>query len=65
MRADAPVRSLVLWLPDWPVTALIREEAPPDRVGADAARGGAREQHGGRLLGIRPCRGGAPRPAPP
>ncbi|MET0674089.1 MAG: DNA polymerase Y family protein [Microbacterium pygmaeum] len=25
MRPDAPVRSLVLWLPDWPVTALMRE----------------------------------------
>ncbi|WP_243073835.1 DNA polymerase Y family protein [Microbacterium sp. SS28] len=27
MRADAPVRSLVLWFPDWPVTALAREGA--------------------------------------
>ena len=25
MRADAPVRSLVLWFPDWPVTALTRD----------------------------------------
>ncbi len=27
MRPDAPVRSLVLWFPDWPVTALAREGA--------------------------------------
>ena len=26
MRADAPVRSLVLWFPDWPVTAWRRAE---------------------------------------
>ncbi len=25
MRVDAPVRSLVLWFPDWPVTALTRD----------------------------------------
>ncbi len=25
MRADAPIRSLVLWFPDWPVTALTRD----------------------------------------
>ncbi|BDV31276.1 DNA polymerase Y family protein [Microbacterium terricola] len=29
MRPDAPVRSLVLWLPDWPVTALTRDGADP------------------------------------
>ncbi len=27
MRADAPVRSLVLWFPDWPVAALVRDSA--------------------------------------
>lgn len=27
MRPDAPVRSMVVWLPDWPVTALLRDEA--------------------------------------
>ncbi|WP_345799812.1 DNA polymerase Y family protein [Microbacterium sp. AZCO] len=27
MRLDAPVRSIVLWFPDWPVTALAREGA--------------------------------------
>lgn len=27
MRPDAPVRSIVLWFPDWPVTALAREGA--------------------------------------
>src|SRR5215213_9005022 len=33
MRSDAPVRSLVLWFPDWPVTALTRDGSlrePPD-----------------------------------
>ncbi|MGC5171592.1 DNA polymerase Y family protein [Microbacterium sp. DT81.1] len=29
MRPGAPVRSLVLWFPDWPVTALARERAQP------------------------------------
>jgi protein ImuB len=33
MRADAPVRSLVLWLPDWPVTALMREGTISDDAG--------------------------------
>ncbi|GAB2835214.1 DNA polymerase Y family protein [Microbacterium insulae] len=36
MIADAPVRSLVLWFPDWPVTALLHEAAessPPGRAG--------------------------------
>ena len=27
--AQAPVRSLVLWFPDWPITALLRETARP------------------------------------
>lgn len=30
MHAEAPVRSLVLWMPDWPVTALVREAAIAD-----------------------------------
>ena len=32
---QAPARSLVLWFPDWPVTALVREATTPPR--ADAA----------------------------
>ena len=28
-QAQAPVRSLVLWFPDWPITALLRETARP------------------------------------
>ena len=27
IRGTAPVRSIVLWFPDWPVTALAREDA--------------------------------------
>lgn len=30
MHAAAPVRSLVLWMPDWPVTALMREATEDD-----------------------------------
>lgn len=41
MTAQAPVRSLVLWFPDWPVTALTRaaasEQREPKRGGAPAA----------------------------
>lgn len=29
MAVESPVRSLVLWFPDWPVTALVRDAAPP------------------------------------
>ena len=33
----APARSLVLWVPDWPVAALAREEGtPPGEEGAVA-----------------------------
>lgn len=35
MVVDSPVRSLVLWFPDWPVTALLRD------AGAGAAAGAA------------------------
>ncbi|WP_314506061.1 DNA polymerase Y family protein [uncultured Microbacterium sp.] len=34
MRADAPVRSLVLWFPDWPVTALIRDASRTEQLDA-------------------------------
>ncbi|MCR2762502.1 DNA polymerase Y family protein [Microbacterium sp. zg.B48] len=34
MRADAPVRSLVLWFPDWPVTALTRDGSLPEPLDA-------------------------------
>jgi protein ImuB len=34
MAVESPVRSLVLWFPDWPVTALMREAGPS----FDAAR---------------------------
>ena len=34
MRADAPVRSLVLWFPDWPVTALIRDASRSEQLDA-------------------------------
>ncbi|HWM15441.1 MAG TPA: DNA polymerase Y family protein [Microbacterium sp.] len=34
MRADAPVRSLVLWFPDWPVTALTRDGSAPEPLDA-------------------------------
>ena len=32
MTPGTPVRSLVLWFPDWPVTALEREAAAADRI---------------------------------
>ncbi len=38
MRADAPVRSLVLWFPDWPVTALTRDASRAEPLDAVAAR---------------------------
>ncbi|SFS17424.1 protein ImuB [Microbacterium sp. cf046] len=34
MRADAPVRSLVLWFPDWPVTALTRDASRSEPLDA-------------------------------
>jgi len=37
MRPGAPVRSLVLWFPDWPVTALAREGAQPLDAGSPIA----------------------------
>ena len=37
MAVDSPVRSLVLWFPDWPVTALLHEAG----AGASASAGGA------------------------
>lgn len=30
MAPESPVRSLVLWFPDWPVVALFRDADPPD-----------------------------------
>ncbi|WP_194410974.1 Y-family DNA polymerase [Microbacterium cremeum] len=36
--STTPVRSLVLWLPDWPITALLREEAAAERPGTAADR---------------------------
>lgn len=37
-RAPAPTRVIVLWLPDWPVTALLRSEArAAARAGGDTA----------------------------
>ena len=65
MRADAPVRSLVLWFPDWPVTALTRDASrsvPLDRLAADRRDGAQRRR---RVLRGGPGRGRAARAAPP
>jgi protein ImuB len=47
-----PVRSLVLWFPDWPVTALLRGGVP--------AQGGALAQGGASVGSGAPARGGVP-----
>lgn len=38
MTSTTPVRSLVLWLPDWPITALLREEGAAEALAAPSER---------------------------
>ena len=63
INGSAPVRSLVLWFPDWPVTALTRDAAQRP---LDAALPIAVMEHEPRrrLLGGRTRRRRAPRAAP-